>query len=60
VDLEILPEPTEDERQAIVQALLVEAEEQHDLTPWRRAALESDGDRYATAPRRHSRGATRA
>jgi hypothetical protein len=63
VDLEITPQPTEDERRAIVEAL--EEEGQVDLapTPWRRAGLgrgpEDEADQ-AVAPPRQSRGATRA
>jgi hypothetical protein len=59
VDLEILPEPSDEERQAIREALRVEAEKEREPTPWRRAALDPE-DAYATAPRRQSRGATRA
>ena len=63
MDLEITPQPTEDERRAILEAL--EEEGQVDLapTPWRRAGLgpgpEDDADQ-AVAPPRQSRGATRA
>jgi hypothetical protein len=60
VDLEILPEPTEEERRAIVEALRLEAEEEREPLPWRRRGLEPNGGRYATAPPRQSRGATRA
>jgi hypothetical protein len=63
MDLEITPQPTEDERRAIAEAL--EEEGQADLasTPWRRAGLgpgpEDEADQ-AVAPPRQSRGATRA
>ncbi|HYY03152.1 MAG TPA: hypothetical protein VE736_04640 [Gaiellaceae bacterium] len=57
--VEITPEPSEEERQAILEALRLEADAESDPTLWRRAALEP-GDDYATAPPRHSRGATRA
>ena len=63
MDVEITPEPTEDERRAILEAL----EEEH-LTalapsPWRRAGLgpgPEDEDDQAVALPRQSRGATRA
>jgi hypothetical protein len=63
VDVEITPEPTEDERRAILEAL----EEEH-LTalappPWRRAGLgpgpEEEADQAVALPRQR-RGATRA
>ena len=63
MDVEITPEPTEDERRAILEAL--EKERLTDLapSPWRRAGLgpgpEEDDDQ-AVAPPRQSRGATRA
>ena len=63
VDLEITPQPTEDERRAIAEAL--EEEDQVELapTPWRRAGLgpgsEDEADQ-AVAPPRQTRGATRA
>ena len=39
VDVEITPEPTEEERQAILEALAAEADE-NPLTAWRAAALQ--------------------
>ena len=59
MDLEITPEPSDDERQAIVEALRLDEETEREPTPWRGVALERD-DSYATAPPRQSRGATRA
>jgi hypothetical protein len=59
VDLEITPEPSEEERQAILEALRLEAETELEPTPWRRIGLAPEGV-YATAPPRHSLGATRA
>jgi hypothetical protein len=41
--LEISPEPTEDERKAIVSALELEEDEAAPPTPWRAAALDSGG-----------------
>jgi hypothetical protein len=58
MDLEITPEPTPEEREAIKQALEVDREPQP--AAWQRAGLEDEADDYATAPRRQSRGATRA
>lgn len=57
MDVQITPEPTPEERQAIIVALELE----RDLEPsaWQKAALEED-DAYATAPVRQSRGAARA
>lgn len=48
--VEITPEPSEQERQAILRALEQERDEADEPTPWRRAALtdradESDGSR---------------
>jgi hypothetical protein len=40
VDLEILPEPSDDERRAIVEALRLEADEEHEPTPWQRAGVD--------------------
>jgi len=59
VAVEITPEPSEEERQAILRALELEAEAGDEPTPWRRVGLEPDGD-YAGAPVRQSLGATRA
>jgi hypothetical protein len=55
VDLEILPEPSDEERQAIVTALRLEAEEDRDPTPWR-GAVDPNREPYATAPRRRDAG----
>jgi hypothetical protein len=62
VDVEITPEPSDEERQAILAALRVEAAEHASPTLWWRAGLEPDDDeeRYATVPARQRRGATRA
>jgi hypothetical protein len=63
VDVEITPEPTEDERLAILEAL--EGEDQAALAPsrWRRAGLgpgpEEEADQAVASPRQR-RGATRA
>jgi hypothetical protein len=61
MDAEITPEPTPDERRALL-AALEEALERRDGEPsgWRRAALAAEDDYDATAPPRSSRGATRA
>jgi hypothetical protein len=40
VDLEITPEPSEDERQAILEALCLEAAAEGEPGQWRRPALE--------------------
>jgi hypothetical protein len=63
VDVEVTPEPSEDERQAILEAL--EEEDVADLapSPWRRAGLgpgAEEEDDQAVAPPRQRRGATRA
>jgi hypothetical protein len=61
VDVQITPEPTAAEREAIVRALELEAEAEADPSPWRRHGALADADRdQATAPRRQSRGAVRA
>jgi hypothetical protein len=39
VAVEITPEPSEDERQAILRALELEREELDEPTPWRRVGL---------------------
>jgi hypothetical protein len=63
VDVEITPEPTEEERRAILEAL--EEERLADLapSPWRRAGLgpgpEEEADQAVALPRQR-RGATRA
>jgi hypothetical protein len=60
VDLEIVPEPSPEERRAIVLALRLEQAEQAAPTPWRRFALEPEEEDQAAAPVRQSRGAARA
>lgn len=57
--VEITPEPTEDERHAILRALELEREETDEPTPWRRVGLEPE-EPQAGAPPRQSLGATRA
>jgi hypothetical protein len=63
MDVEITPEPTEDERRAILEALEREAGRASPPSPWRRAGLgpgpDEDADQ-AVAPPRQRRGATRA
>jgi hypothetical protein len=44
VAVEITPEPSEEERDAILRALELEAEEADDPSPWRRVGLEPDPD----------------
>ena len=46
--VEITPEPSEQERQAILRALELEREEVDEPTPWRRAGL-GEGDGAVTA-----------
>jgi hypothetical protein len=58
MDVQITPEPTPEEREAIRKAL--ELDQEPELSAWQRATLEEDEEGYATAPRRQSRGATRA
>ncbi len=61
--VEISPEPSEEERKAILEALAAEQEETAAPTPWRAAGLGPGPDEdelQAGAPPRHSRGATRA
>ena len=61
--LEISPEPSEEEREAIVRALELEAEQAAAPSPWREAGLgpeREEDDAQAGAPPRQSRGATRA
>jgi hypothetical protein len=61
--LEISPEPSEQERQAILEALAAEQEETALPSPWRAAGLgpgpEEDEPQAGALPRQ-SRGATRA
>jgi len=45
MDVEISPEPSDEERQAILEAL--SAEETKPLSPWRRAALDPDGQQVS-------------
>jgi hypothetical protein len=63
MDVEISPEPSEEERRAILRALDLEGKKSEPPTPWRRAGLgpgpEEDDDQ-AAAPPRQSRGAARA
>jgi hypothetical protein len=58
VAVEITPEPSEAERQAILRALELERGVDDEPTPWRRVGLEPHDQ--AGAPPRQSRGATRA
>jgi hypothetical protein len=61
--LEISPEPSEEERKAILEALAAEQAEWAAPSPWRAAGLgpgPEDDELQAAAPPRHSRGATRA
>ena len=65
VAVEIMPEPSDEERQAILRTLELERGEADEPTPWRRAGLVEgpDGRRdagQAGAPPRQSLGATRA
>jgi hypothetical protein len=61
--VEITPEPTPEERRAILEALEEEGRALAEPSPWRRAALgpgeEPDDDQAGALPRQ-SRGATRA
>jgi hypothetical protein len=59
VDVQITPEPTAEEREAIVKVLELERDPEH--SAWQKAALAlEEDDAYATAPVRQSRGTTRA
>ena len=64
MDVEITPQPTEDERRAILEALAEDGRTDLAPTPWRRAGLgprpEDEADQAAVGPPRQSRGATRA
>jgi hypothetical protein len=64
MDVLITPEPTEEERKAILEALDKEARRTAAPSPWRRAGLgpgpPEDDDDQAAAPPRQRRGATRA
>jgi hypothetical protein len=61
--LEITPEPTEEERKAILEALAAEEAQAAPPSPWRAAGLgpgpEEDEPQAGALPRQ-SRGATRA
>ena len=63
MDVQITPEPTEEERRAILEALEEERLTAVTPSPWRRAGLgpgpEEEADQ-AVAPPRQRRGATRA
>jgi hypothetical protein len=58
--VEISPEPSENERKAILKALELEAEETAAPSPWQAAGLGPEDEDQAGAPPRQSRGATRA
>jgi len=58
VDVQITPEPSPEEREAILRAL--ELERDPEPSAWRRPGIELEEEAYATAPPRQSRGATRA
>jgi hypothetical protein len=63
MDVEITPEPSEEERRAILEALLEEERRGAPPSPWRRVGLgpgPQEEDDQAAAPPRQSRGATRA
>ncbi len=63
MDVEITPEPSKEERQAILAALEREQRELASPPPWRQAGLgpgPEEEDDQAAAPPRHRRGATRA
>jgi len=61
--VEISPEPSEEERKAILEALAEEQAQTAAPSPWRAAGLgpgPEDEELHAGAPPRQSRGATRA
>ena len=60
MDLEITPEPSGAEREAILAALAAEESESERPPPWRQAGLEAEQEDQAVAPPRQSRGAARA
>jgi hypothetical protein len=64
MDVQITPEPSEEERRAIGEALREEERQEAAPTPWRRGALgpgrEEEAADQAAAPPRQRRGATRA
>lgn len=59
LDADIKPQPSPQERRAILEALAAEAEDANEQSPWQRASRDL-GEDYATAPPRQRRGATRA
>jgi hypothetical protein len=63
MDVQITPEPTQEERRAILEALEEDGRTAEAPSPWRRAGLgpgpEEENDQ-AVAPPRQRRGATRA
>jgi len=63
MDIQITPEPTQEERRAILEALEEDGRTAAAPSPWRRAGLgpgpEEENDQ-AVAPPRQRRGATRA
>jgi hypothetical protein len=61
VHVEISPEPSEPEREAILAALERERQALDEVTLWWRAGVEQpEEEGYATAPPHQSRGVTRA
>ena len=63
MDVEITPEPSDEERRAILEALREEQRGDTAPTPWSRAGLgpgPEEEDDQAAAPPRQRRGATRA
>jgi hypothetical protein len=60
VAVEITPEPSPEERQAILAALEAERRELEHPSPWRQAGLGPQEEDQAVAPPRQRRGATRA
>jgi hypothetical protein len=59
MDVEITPEPSAAEREAILAALAAD-EESERPPPWRQAGLGAEQEDQAVAPPRQSRGAARA
>lgn len=63
MDVEISPEPSEEERQAILRALELEGRNAQPPSPWHQAGLgppPADEEDQAAALPRQSRGAARA
>ena len=62
MDVEITPEPSEEEREAILQSLAAERKDLPTGSRWWLAGLarEDGDDQPAMTPRRHRRGTTRA